>query len=81
MCGCGYPAHVCRHPENDGYFDVDTAVCYATAAIEVHRGAEGYKPDPGEQLAAVYTRPKDEPLPGRARPTRITGNAEDHAQQ
>jgi hypothetical protein len=62
LCSCGYAAHICRHPENDGYFDVDTTVCYANAAIEIHRNAEGYKPDPGEQLGAVYTRTRDEPL-------------------
>lgn len=63
MCGCGYPSHVCHHPENDGYFEVDTTVCYATAAIELHRNAEGYTPDAGEQLGAVYVRTPAEPLP------------------
>ena len=68
MCSCGYPSHVCHHPENDGYFDVSTAVCYAAAALEIHRSAEGYKPDPGEQLAAVYTREKGDPLPAQNAP-------------
>ena len=68
MCSCGYPSHVCHHPENDGYFDVSTAVCYAAAALEIHRSAESYKPDPGEQLAAVYTREKGDPLPPQDAP-------------
>lgn len=71
LCSCGYAAHICRHPENDGYFEVDTTVCYANAAVEIHRNSDGYKPDPGEQLGAVYTRTKDEPLP----PLKPTQNA------
>lgn len=63
MCDCGYPMHICRNPENDGYFDISPIVCQATAAIEAHRNQENYKPDPGERLAAVYTRTEDDPLP------------------
>jgi hypothetical protein len=63
MCSCGYPVHICHHPENDGYFDVHEATCYAAAAIDAHRNQTDYKPSPGERLGAVYTREKDDPLP------------------
>lgn len=63
MCSCGYPVHICHHPENDGYFDVHQTVCYAEAAIDAFRGTEEYKPEPGERLGAVYTREADDPLP------------------
>jgi hypothetical protein len=83
LCSCGYAAHICRHPENDGYFDVDATVCYASAAIEIYRSSDGYKPDPGEQLGAVYTRTKDEPLPPLDRgkqPLSESDHGQDHAQ-
>lgn len=69
LCSCGYASHICRHPENDGFFEVDTTVCHAAAAVEIHRSADGYKPDPGEQLGAVYTREATNPLPA-VEPTR-----------
>lgn len=64
MCSCGYPTEICHHPENDGYFDVDTATCYANAAIEAYRNQEGYSPEPGERMGAVYVRDEaTDPLP------------------
>ena len=63
MCSCGYPIHICHHPENDGYFDVHETRCYAEAAIEEHRNREDYQPETGERLGAVYTREANDPLP------------------
>lgn len=63
MCTCGFPKHVCRHPENDGWFETETVQCNAQAAVEAEQQSEGYVPAPGERLVAKYTRPASKPLP------------------
>lgn len=85
MCTCGYPAHVCHHPENDGYFEVDRGVCYAAAAVEQYRGAEGYVPEAGERLGVAYVRDLLlDPLPaldGRGDAAKVSDHDQNDAQQ
>jgi hypothetical protein len=65
MHSCGYPRHICQHEENaGGWFTTKEVTCYATEAVEIETSAEGYKPQPGVSLVAVYERDhKQDPLP------------------
>ena len=63
MCSCGHPKHLCRHPSNDGWFEVKTDQCQARAATDRVTSVKGYKPEPGTALYTVYTRPESKPLP------------------
>lgn len=74
MHSCGFPKHVCMHPENDGYFEMPEVrtVCHADAAVENRRKDKNWEAEPGEVLTVVYTRPADEPLPPMPGPREIT---------
>lgn len=65
MHACGYPRHVCQHPDNaGGWFETETVVCFATEAVDLETSSEGYKPEPGGSLVAVLKRDlKKDPLP------------------
>lgn len=62
MCSCGHPKQLCQHPDNGGWYKAETVVCNAQAAIDVIKGKDGYKPEPGEMFFTTYTRPADKPL-------------------
>ena len=68
MCSCGFPKNVCRHPENDGWFETEIVQCHAQAAVESEQASEGFTPAPGERLVAKYTRPESKPLPPLGEP-------------
>lgn len=63
MHSCGFPKHICMHPDNDGYFELpDTrTICQAEAVIENKRKDNNWEAEPGESLFAQYTR--EGPLP------------------
>lgn len=68
MCSCGFPKAICRHPDNDGWFEAEVVKCNAQGAVEAEQSAEGFVPSPGERLVAKYTRPADRPLPPLSKP-------------
>ena len=66
LCSCGQPLAVAHHPDNDGWYDAHKTQCHSCAARE--RETKGtpqspYKPQPGEKVYTVYTRPESKPLP------------------
>ena len=67
MHSCGYPKHVCMHPDNDGFFELPevTTICYADRVHELEQrerqANKNYVPEAGEVLMVEYTR--TEPLP------------------
>lgn len=63
LCECGHDKLLCRHPDNDGWFEAHTSVCQAKAAVERLTGAKGYEPEPGELVYTTYERPDSKPLP------------------
>lgn len=66
LCKCGQPMIFAHHPDNDGWYDAKTSQCHSCAAQEIATapsGNEPYKPDPGEKMYTVYTRPAHKPLP------------------
>jgi hypothetical protein len=73
LCACGEPKATARHPDNDGWFEIDTAatvVCHGCTAIERHRDPAA---KPVEYLRLVDTRDYDaRPLPDMTAMTRLT---------
>ncbi|WP_275779712.1 hypothetical protein [Paenarthrobacter sp. Y-19] len=68
LCGCGQPAAIAHHPDNDGWYDAHKIQCHSCAAREratTGAGTQPYKPDPGEKVFTSYERPEDQPLPPR----------------
>lgn len=57
---------IAHHPDNDGWYDAAKVQCQSCASRE--RETTGtpkapYKPQPGEKVYTLYTRPADKPLP------------------
>ena len=46
----GIPNWIAKDPQNEGMFEVVPVIDYAQATIDKHRGADSYKPEPGEAL-------------------------------
>lgn len=61
-CDCGWPRHICQHPDNDGWFTAHSKTCHNKAAVERLTGAKNYKPEPGQLVYTTYDRPADKPL-------------------
>lgn len=69
LCSCGQPMAVAHHPDNDGWYDPKTTQCHSCAAREratQGTGSTPYKPQPGEKVYTLYTRPASKPLPPRS---------------
>lgn len=54
---CGQTMEKCRGAANDGWYEVESDVCFAKKAIVEHQNTEGYQPEPGELLYPVRTQP------------------------
>lgn len=66
LCGCGQPAILAHHPDNDGWYDTKKIQCKSCSSREMAtQGTSNnpYEPSPGEKVYTVYTRPESKPLP------------------
>lgn len=62
--GCGHPIELAWHPDNDGFFDAESATCHACTAMDRAADPDSTKPvKPHDHMWATYTRPPDKPLP------------------
>jgi len=57
----GIPQWIATDEANDGMFEVEPVIDYAQAAIDRHRSADGYKPEPGETLRLRLLGASDDP--------------------
>lgn len=57
----GIPTEIATDPVNEGAFEVEPVVDFAQAAIDRYRGADGYKPEPGEALRVRMLTTSDDP--------------------
>lgn len=65
LCSCGQPLVLAHHPDNDGWYEAHKKQCHSCAARERStqaKGTEPYKPQAGEKVFTLYTRPSDKPL-------------------
>lgn len=55
---CGNPLAVCRDAATAGWWETQTATCYASKAVAEKTSQPGYKPQAGEIIYPVLDKPK-----------------------
>lgn len=56
---CGNSIVVCRDPGMSGRFKVESSICYAKQAVEIHQKQPGHEQGPGEILIPVAESPDE----------------------
>jgi hypothetical protein len=57
----GIPSEIATDEANADMFEVEPVIDYAQAVIDRYRGAENYKPEPGEALRVRMTAASSDP--------------------